>query len=219
MQRFTLLHDGSDQGWQATYLAFYIAVRFGAPLQVLHIDPRKNTKDLKRRAIDVETGGNAAGVSVETQFLADAPQETVRNLVSSVDGFFLPQRLHSMIAPTLKGFSCPVWVVSREPETHRMAVLVDDPSGDVKVIEFANSLSNRIGLPFTILMHEENYKDKFRQGWPETSWLAVPDVSVTAIASVLKRLDAGLLTLSVSNLDLAGILPCNCIVCPDRWNA
>jgi len=66
MQRFTLLHDGSPQAWQAAYLAFHIAAQLGAPLRVLLFDADDDQDMLAKNASQIEVGGHAAGVNVRT---------------------------------------------------------------------------------------------------------------------------------------------------------
>jgi hypothetical protein len=222
MQKFTLLHDGSDQGWQATYLALHIAARLGAPLQVLHMDLGNDTGTLNQRVAQVEISGHAAGVIIETGFLPDLSMDTLGKIVAARDGFFLPRRLISdgdIVSQFLDAYSCPLWIASQEPEIHRMAVLVNDPAEDTQLIEFTRSLSNRLGQSLTGLIQEEKYKSGLMHGSPDLKWLALPEISPGAITSVLERLDADLLVLSAANVHLAGNLPCNCIICPAIRNA
>ena len=67
MQRFSLIHDGSEQGWQAAYLAFNISARFGAPLLALLVKSDLPTSLLQKRAAQVRVGGNAAKLVIETK--------------------------------------------------------------------------------------------------------------------------------------------------------
>jgi len=93
MQRFTLIHNGSQQGWQAAYLAFHIAAQLGAPLLVWLVDSATDKKVLAQRATQVEVGGRAAGVAIETRLVMEFPIRTLVENKSTVDGIFLPHQL------------------------------------------------------------------------------------------------------------------------------
>jgi hypothetical protein len=93
MQRFTLLHDGSDQGWQAAYLAFHIAAQLGAPLFALLVGSASDEKILARNASQVEVGGRAAGLVIKTRLVTEFSVDIVEENVADSDGLFVPRRL------------------------------------------------------------------------------------------------------------------------------
>ena len=161
MQRFTLLHDGSVQGWQATYMAFHVTAQLGAPLQVLHIDPNNDGEALALRAAHVETGGHAAGVAMETHLLSNFSLDTLKENVTAVDGFFAPQRLITdgeTVSLFLDAFSCPLWIVSEESKLDNAAVLVNDPMHDTQLISYVKTLSHRLQQSLTALVLDEKFE-------------------------------------------------------------
>ena len=122
MQKFTLLNDGSVQGWRATYLAFHVAAQLGAPLQALLINSNNDEETLEQRAAHIEIGGRAAGVAIETRLLTDFSVDFLKGQPTVIDGLFVPHRLvpnEVSAALFLEACSCPLWITSQEPENSR----------------------------------------------------------------------------------------------------
>jgi hypothetical protein len=216
MQRFTLIHDGSKQGWKAAYLAFHIAAQLGAPLSVLQVGEPGDENKLTNRAAQVEVGGHAAGVVIETQWIKEFNLNTVKKHTSNSNGLFLP----SHFIPdenTARGFmdalSCPLWLASKETETQGVAMLVGDPVADKALVHYTTILSRRIGQALTGLVLES--KPGLIPKSDTTEWLSLPDFSHAEIKLALKRVNASLLVLPVSNFLLTDNLPVNCILYPD----
>ena len=129
MQRFTLIHDGSRHGWQAAYLAFYVAAQLGAPLQVLLVASDNDKNTLAKQAAQVEVGGHAAGVAIGTQLISEFSIGTVIEASGNINGLFVPHHLipdEKTARHFLKALDCPLWLVSEESETNGTAVLVGD---------------------------------------------------------------------------------------------
>lgn len=222
MQRFTLLHDGSVQGWQATYLALHVAVRLGAPLQVLHVDPNINSKTLQQRVAHVETGSHAAGVAIETHLLADLSIDTLKKHVTAIDGFFLPRRLltdEEAVSRFLKAFSCPLWIVSTESKYGGMAVLVRDPVSNMPMISYARTLSHRLQQSLTGLIADEDFESILGPDLSGLRWMSLPNISPANIAHALEQLHTDLLVLSASDFSRVLDLPGNHLIYPDKRDA
>jgi hypothetical protein len=224
MQRFTLLHDGSVQGWQATYLAFHVTAQLGAPLQVLHIDPSNDGEAIALRAAHVETGGRAAGVAIETHLLSDFSLDTLKENITAIDGLFTPQRLVAdgeTVSLFLDAFSCPLWSVSTESKLDdaSVAVLVNDPKQDVPLISYAKSLSQRLQQSLTAFVQDDQFEATLDPELSGLKWMALPVFSSENIAQALERLQVGLLIASSSNTSLIGGLSGNFVICPKRQDA
>lgn len=223
MQRFTLLHDSTAQGWQATYLAFHIAARLGAPLQVLIIDSASHNKVIMaQRAAHVEVGGRAAGVVMETHLLMEFSIDTLKEKITAIDGLFLPQRLipdGEAASVFLDAFSCPLWVASKEPEINGMAVLVDDIARDDPMIKYTKTLSLRLGQPLTGFIREDTHKVLSEGETLILPWLPLDSLSIDNVVAALMQLHASLFFIGASNAFLAGSLPCNCVIYPGVQDA
>ena len=221
MQRFSLIHDGSSQGWQTAYLAFDVAARLGAPLQVLLLDSTADQELLAQNAMQLQTAGRAAGVSLETRIVADFSSESVARSVVAINGLFLPHRLLSeeqSLTSLLEALSCPVWIVADELKTRKMAVLVEDLSRDEDLIAYAVILSQRMSETLTGLILNEQVSQS-SQGSPEMAWMSLQDFSEEKIASALDRLHADLLCIKHSKFSLARGLGRTCLVYPSVASA
>jgi len=216
MQRFTLLHDGSEQGWQSAYLAFHIATQLGAPLSVLLVDGTDDKDALVKRAAQIEIGGRAAGVAIETKMITGISiKVVVANSINS-DGLFIPRSLTSdrlAARKLLQASSCPVWIVSKEAEMHGMAVLVDDPVVDDALIHYAAILSHRIQQPLTGLIREGEL-EKLNKSDTAIHWFPLPDFSPAGITTALNQLDIDLCFLPNSKISQIDELGINCVVIP-----
>jgi len=222
MQRFTLLHDGSAQGWHATYLAFYIAARLGAPLQVLHVRSKEETEALKDLAVHVATGAHAAGVDVETHLLADFSMDTLRKNITSIDGLFLPPRLipdGETASLFLEAFSCPLWVVPFEAQLMDVGVLINNPGKESHLISYAKTLSNRLEQSFIALVPDEQFDSTLKPELSGIRWKSLQEFSTQQINEVLQQLQIGLLLIPESNIILSKNLNCNLVIHPKAKDA
>jgi len=218
MQKFTLLHDGSVYGWQATYLALYVAAQLGAPLQVLLIDSNNDEETLEQQAANVETGGRAAGVVIETNRLKNFSVDTIKENITAIDGLFIPHRLipdGESAMRFLEALSCPLWITSREPEIREMAVLVNDPIKDERLISYTKNLAHRFQQPIKALIKTGENNPTPLSETSTLTWVSLPTLSLVDIISALNHLNAGLLFISASNLSMTGKLPCNFVIYPD----
>jgi len=216
MQRFTLLHDGSDQGWHATYLAFHIAAQLGAPLSVLLVDPTTDQKILARRAAQVEVGGRAAGLAIETRLVKNFSVSVVMENTSNIDGFFVPHRLvpnGKTVLGYLEALSCPIWIVAHEAKTHKMAVLVSDLTVDEKLISFTAALSLRLQQSLTGLV-KEGLPNITTQINSVSAWIQLPGFSHNEIASALDQHGIDLLFVPASRASLIDTASFNCALFP-----
>ena len=222
MQRFTLLHDGSAQGWHATYLAFHIAARLGAPLQVLHVKSEEETEALKDLAVHVATGAHAAGVDVETRLLADFSMDSLKKNITSVDGLFLPPRLlpdGKAASLFLEAFSCPLWVVPFEAQPLDLGVLVNDPLKESHLISYAKTLSNRLEQSFIAFVLDEQFDSTLRPELSGIKWKSLQEFSPSQINEALEQLKISLLLLPESNILLSKNLNCNLVIHPRAKDA
>lgn len=222
MQRFTLLHDGSAQGWHATYLAFYIAARFGAPLQVLHVRSEEETEALNDTAAHIETGAHAAEVVIETHLLTDFSIDSLKKHITSVDGLFLPPRLlpdREAVLSFLEAFSCPLWVVPFEAQPMDVGILVNDPLKESRLISYAKTLSNRLEQSFIALVLDEQFDSTLRPELSGIKWKSLQEFSPSQINEALEQLQIGLLLLPESNISLSKRLNCNHVIHPKAEDA
>lgn len=222
MQRFTLLHDGSVQGWQATYLAFHVAARLGAPLQVLHTDPSNDGAALDQRAIQVETGGRAAGVAIETHLLSDYSMDTLKQHVTAIDGFFLPHRLLAdgeAVSRFLTAFSCPLWTVSVESNLEEMAVLVNDPSQDAQLIAYSKMLAHRLQQSAMGFIVDDKLESILKPELSDIRWILLPTFSQADIALALDQFQVDLLFISEAYALLVKNLHVNRVIYPGTQDA
>ena len=217
MQRFTLIHDGSGLGWQAAYLAFYVAVRLGAPLRVLLVDPSADDETLAQKSADIEIGGRAAGVEIETQIVADISLDTITGYITDLNGLFIPKRLvpdGETAARWLEVVSCPLWIVSRESVTRKMAVLVENPDKDEDLITYTARLAQRMNETLTGLIPGEESPSPTIQDSIRLTWVPLQVLSLPSIVSALNRLHIDLLFIRPSNTFLVSKLDCTCVVYP-----
>jgi hypothetical protein len=216
MQRFTLIHDGSEQGWQSAYLAFHVATQLGAPLLVLLVSETNNKNTLAKRAAQVEVGAHAAGVAIETQLITEFSVEVVAENSINSDGLFVPRHLipdEKTARHFLEALSCPLWFVSKESEMHGMAVLVDDPIVDEALIHFATILSHRIQQPLTGLIPEGKLETPEKSDAAIT-WFPLPDFSPAEITAALNQLGVDLCFFPISSMSLTDELEINCVISP-----
>ena len=216
MQRFTLLHDGSDQGWQTAYLAFHIATQLGAPLLVLLADPAADSKTLAQRATQIEVGGRAAGVAIGTRLVADFSVGVVTQNASGSDGLFVPRRLipnGKTARRYLEAYSRPLWIVSKESEMHKMAVLVDDLIVNESLVSYTITLSRRIQQSLTGLVRE-NDPASIPKSNASIAWVSLPALTPAEITAAIQQLEADLLFVPASGVSLVNELSINCVVYP-----
>jgi hypothetical protein len=216
MQRFTLLHDGSDLGWQAAYLAFHLSARLGAPLLVLLGEPKIDREMIAQRANQLEVGGRAAGLEIRIRPVTDFSVDVVVENAAGSNGLIVPRGLlqdNHVPATFLEKLSCPLWIVARESEMRHMAVLVKDPAADMGLIARSASLSNRLQEPLIGLATQDSIAF-LTQSYPACSWHRIADFSPAKIVKVLDQLDINILFLPVSRLSLASEVPVNCVVYP-----
>jgi hypothetical protein len=216
MQRFTLLHDGSAQGWQAAYLAFHIAARLGASLLALLIDSTTDEKDLMQRAKQVEVGGRAAGVAIKARAITDFSADIMAEDVAQSDGLFVPRRLtpdERTVLRFLEVLSSPLWIVSKESQMRKMAVLVNDLTVNGALINYTTSLSRRTQQSLNGFIRA-NELASAQNTDASIVWTPLPDFSPTELKTAFNRLDVNLLFIPVSSIDLVKELPINCVVYP-----
>jgi len=222
MHKFTLVHDGSTQGWHATYLAFHITARLGSPLRILHFDLEERQGTLKERAAQVETGARAAGVVFESQLLADFSLGTMKENISTSDGIFLPLRLlpdGKTVSLFLKAFSCTLWVASVEPKTTSMAVLVSDPLKDAHLVSYARILSNRLGQSLVAFIPEEQFESTLKPEMSGLKWRSLQNFSAEQINKALDQLQISLLFLPELSGSLSTKLIYNHVIKPNVKDA
>jgi hypothetical protein len=216
MQRFTLIHDGTSQAWQTTYLAFHIAARLGAPLQVLLADSMVGEEPPSQRATDIEVGGRAAGVVIESRLITDFAMETILENTSVVDGLFIPRRLlpdDETVKRFLNALSCPLWIVSKETETRQMAVLVGDLSEEEDLVNYAGMLSRRLGGSLSGLLVGDTLPI-IADDAMGLEWMLLQDFSVPAVVSAINYIQADLLFIHSSRASLIKESTCTCVVYP-----
>ena len=222
MQKFALLHNGTTQGWQATYLAFHIANRLGAPLLVL-IDAHSDKGALTERATHVEIGGRAARVATETRIIKDFSADTLKENITAVDGLFLPQRLitdKDTASLFLEAFSCPLWVVLRDDDKpNSMAVLVQDPLQDIQLITYAHTLSQRLQRSLTALIADDRFESILKLELTKLKWTSLKTVSASQVNQTLEKLKADLLLLSGRSISIVKELTVNYVICPNGNDA
>jgi hypothetical protein len=221
MQRFTLIHDGSDQGWQAAYLAFRIAAQLGAPLLVLLADSASDKKMLAERAAQVEVGGHAARVAIESHLVTDFSVDTVIENNIKSNGLFAPRRLipdEKTARRFLEAFSCPLWIVSNESEMHGLSILVGEPDSDAALIHYVTALAKRIQQPLTGLIPESELAS-ISEADTDVNWLSLAAFSSVEIDAALNQLGSSLLFVPVSSLSLTEGLSVNYVICPPLQDA
>lgn len=216
MQRFTLIHDGSSQAWQTAYLAFHVSARLGARLQVLLVGASADPQIRSQIAV----GGRAAGVVLETRVLKRFSLESVTQKIDMINGLFLPSRLladNEMVGDLLEALACPLWIVSEEPQTREMAVLVESLVEDADLIAYASLLAQRLGDTLTGLILGNAAPPDFPSE-ASLTWLPVPDFSLSRIALALDQLQADLLCVKPSRFPQARELGRSCVVYPGAAN-
>jgi len=222
MQKFTLLHDGSVQGWHATYLAFHVAAQLGAPLQALLVDSNDDEKSLKQRADQIKTGARAAGVAIETHLVSDFSVDSLKKSITAIDGLFVPRRLipdGESAARFLEALSCPLWIASKEPEIREMAVLINDPIKDERLISYTKVLAHRFQQSIKAFIKQSDNNPTPKSETSTLIWVSLPTLSIDDVTSALTHLNAGLFFISVSNADMTGELPCNFVIYPETLDA
>lgn len=216
MERFTIIHDGSAQGWRTAYLAFHIAGRLGAPLQVLLASSAAGEDLLHQTASEVEVGGRAAGLIVRTRVLPNISLQTIIENIEDATGLFLPHRLvpdPETAARFIGATVCPLWVVSGGSAWRAMALLVEDPAAETEFIAYAAALAQRMDKILTALALENGLPSADD---PRLDWITLQDFSFPVVAEALNRLQADLVFLRPSQATLLHELDCTCIVVPRR---
>lgn len=220
MQRFTLIHDGSNQGWQTAYLAFRIAARLGAPLLALLVDPATDGKNLTRRAAQVEVGGRAAELVITTRFVTDHSVRVLVENSAGSDGLFVPRNLipdSETAQRFLQALSCPLWVISQEAELRDMAVLVADFVTEEGLINYTTALSRRIQQSLIGLVHASELALIPNDG-DALTWMPLADFTDAEITAAVAQLDANLLFLSDTHVSMFSGLLMNCVFYPVAKN-
>jgi hypothetical protein len=215
MQRFTLIHDGSDQGWQTAYLAFHIAAQLGAPLQAL-LGDSTDRETLIQSAAQVEIGGRAAGVVIRTHLVADFSLDSLIENTNAIDGLFIPHRFipdGKTAARFLEALSCPLWIVSQGPEIHKMAVLVSDLVADEKLIHYTTTLAHRLQQALVGLVQAGKLASISHSNL-DLEWEPLLNFSSREIASTINQLGVDLFFVSASKAPLIDDLSSNCMVFP-----
>lgn len=216
MQHFTVIHDDSDLGWQAAYLAFHIAARLGAPLRALLIESPTDKKARAQRASQIEVGGRAAGVAVESRSIRNFSVANIVENCKGTNGLFIPRRLipdEDTARRFLEALSCPLWLVSMKSAMDGMVVLIGDSASDEALIRYALTLSVRIQLPLTGFVHQNEFPTISKSN-PDIPWQALPDLTSLELTAALEQVKASLLFLSISHFSLTEESPVNCIVFP-----
>lgn len=210
MQHFTVIHDGSDQGWQAAYLAFHISALLGAPLRALLTDSSIDKK------VQVEVGGRAAGVVMESRLIKEFSVTAVVENSNHSDGLFVPRHLipdENTARRFLEALSRPLWLVSIESEMNGMAVLIGNPASDGTMIRYASILSHRIQQPLNGFVHKNEYPLVSKSN-PDIPWQELPELTLVGVTAALKRVKASLLLLSLSHFSLVDASLVNCVIFP-----
>jgi len=216
MQRFTLIHDGSSQGWQATYLAFHFAAQLGAPLLVLLSDTTADKHTLKQRAAQVEVGARAAGVVIETRLGQDFTIDVIAGNAADGDGLFISRRLvpdGETATRFLQALSRPMWVISRESEDHKMAVLLSDPQLEGELLRYTTTLSRRMQQSLIGIVQEERFGHLSNEE-AGLSLKPIPALSPPEINAALRQLEIDLLFISASKVSLIEELSINYAIYP-----
>ena len=216
MQRFTLLHDGSKQGWQTAYLAFHVAAHLGAPLLGLIVDTDHDKSILSERAAQVEVGARAAEVDIRTQIISDFSVDAVMEHLEESNGFFVPRRLipdEKTARLFQEFFACPLWLVSKRPEAKGIVVLVDAPREQAALITYASVLSHRLEQTLTGLILKDHFA-QITQSETDFPWLTLVDFSRSTIGAALDRISTSLLILPIEQFSLSDVLPLNCVIYP-----
>ena len=216
MQRFTLLHDGSKQGWQVAYLAFHVAAQLGAPLLVLLTDSALAPDALIQRAAQVEVGGRAAGVTIKTHQVADFSVDVVTQYADDSDGLFVPQRLipdWKTALRYLEAFSRPLWIVSRESEMRKMAVLVDNLDPNETLVNYTVTLSHRLQQSLTGIVLDSEPISVSKSDAP-IDWVSLHVIDPVEINTALQQIEADLFFIPASRISLIDELPLNYVVYP-----
>jgi hypothetical protein len=221
MQKYTLIHNGSDQGWKTVYLAFHVSAQLGAPLLVLILDPGANKESFSKKAAEVKVGGHAAGVSIQTRLITELSMDIVTKIASDSNGLFVPADLipdQQSASNFVRVISCPIWIISKDDELCEMAVLLDDPAMNETMINYAVSLSKRTKQSLTRLIHKDKPPSAPESNEP-IAWLELSEFSKSEISTALTRLNASLLFLSESSLSYLFELSINSVVFPRAQNA
>lgn len=216
MQRFTLIHDGSDEGWQAAYLAFHVAVRLGAPLLVLLDGSAAAERDLAERASHVVVGGHAAGLVIETRPVTDFSPAAVLEKATARDGLFVPRHLVAdgeNALRFLEVLGCPLWVIAREAVAKEMILLANDAQADVDLVRYATTLARRLRQPLRGIIRKGDLVPEIEVEAP-LSWQELPDFSMSSLQATLNMVESNLLVMPASLFSLVRHLHANCVIYP-----
>ena len=216
IQRFVLLHDGSAQGWQSAYLAFHVAAQLGASLLVILVNPSAEKIDLSNIASQVEVGGRAAGVAIETNQAPEFTLDILPAILESMDSLIIPQQLMRDLdtkSGYLEALSCPTWIVSKDPEMDGMVVLVADLNEAEELVRYAVNLSHRMQQSLIGLI-QESHKVIEPNDQIAITWIPLPNFNRAVIKATLDQIGSGLLVTSYSTLPLVENLSVNLIVYP-----
>jgi hypothetical protein len=216
MHQFTVIHDGSTPGWRAAYLAFHVAVQFGAPLQVLIIEDEDGQNRPAEKAAQTEIGGRAAGLAIETHIVKISALDTILNQAPVINGLFVPRHLvtgEARIEQILETSSCPLWVVAEETEPRKMAVLISDLAEDEDLLAYALSLSQRMAETLSCLVIDDSPPPTTRSS-PNLSWISLHEFTAPAIRSAVDTHSIDLLVIGSTDFPLVEEINCSCVVFP-----
>lgn len=217
MQRFTLVHDGSKQGWQTAYLAFHVAAQLGAPLLGLIVNTGADKDVLTKRAAQLEVGAHAAGVAIRTQLISKFSVDVVDEYLEEENAFFVPRRLipdEKTARRFLDVVPCPLWLVSYGPAISGMAVLVGLPEEQEALLNYASVLSHRLKQTLTGLVLKGDLT-QIPSTEVDFSWLILPEFSPSTVSAALNGVSVNLLFISRSQFRLSTELPLNCVFYPE----
>lgn len=217
MNRFTLIHDGTNQGWNTAYLAFHVAARLGAPLQAVLVDANATDEDLKSQATQIETGARAAGVKIETQVVKDFSPITISESIATGDGLFVPHRLTpngKAALAFLNRIHAPLWIVKEGIDPLQWGILPDKEIKNKDLLTYADGLSYRFETSLTGLITKKA-SSPLKKKFPRLEWHHIPGISLTDVALAVKTFHIDLLFLHASHASLVSKLKCACVVYPE----
>ena len=221
MQRFVLIHNGSNQAWQTAYLAFHVSASLGARLMVLIIDPIDSNNPLSYSAKQIEIAGRTAGVVIETLKVNSSITDILVEYTREIDGIFIP-RIFIPDAEVLNHYldivSCPIWIVTQNAEHNKMAILIENLSKEISFIDYAITLASRLQHSLTGLIQNSEPGFSHLSDF-DINWYSLTDFSNKEISMALKRLEANLLFFSKKNASIIENLSINFVVFPNPKDA
>jgi hypothetical protein len=213
MQQFTVLHDGTQLGWQTVYYAFHFAARLGAPTHVYLLGDQEQDES------QVGMTGRAAGVSLTTSHMDQFSLEVLAAAAGESDGLFLPRSSISnkdSVLYLVESSNRPVWVVSRESGLQSLAVLVDDKGAAGGHFIFAWRLAQRIQKKVIALSMQAKLPNLGDN--QKIIWRILTDNSNSEIIKNFEEVGAGFLFIPLAYLDLVRNSSINLVIIPDSKN-